>query len=54
MKKQAKSKTVIHELKPGQPLTARQGREIRALAAMPEQEIDTSDIPELPPGALPC
>jgi hypothetical protein len=54
MKKQAKSKTVIHELKPGQPLTAHQAREIRALAAMPEQEIDTSDIPELPQGALPC
>ena len=51
MKKQAKSKTVVHELQPGQPLTARQAREIRALAAMPEEEIDTSDIPELPPGA---
>lgn len=51
MKKQMKSKSVIHEIKPGQPLTARQKREIRALAAMPESKIDTSDIPELPPSA---
>jgi uncharacterized protein (DUF4415 family) len=51
MKKQAKSKTMVHELKPDQPLTDRQKREIQALAAMPEEEIDTSDIPELPPGA---
>ena len=51
MKKQAKPKTVVQELKRGQALTARQKREIRALAAMPEEEIDTSDIPELPPGA---
>lgn len=51
MKKRAKSKTVIYELKPEQPLTARQQREIQRLAAMPEDQIDTSDIPELPPGA---
>jgi uncharacterized protein (DUF4415 family) len=51
MKKQVRSKTVVHELKPDQPLTARQKREIQALAAMPEEKIDTSDIPELPPGA---
>jgi uncharacterized protein (DUF4415 family) len=51
MKKRAKSKTMVHELKPGQPLSDRQKREIQALAAMPEEEIDTSDIPELPPGA---
>jgi uncharacterized protein (DUF4415 family) len=38
-------------LKSEQPLTARQKREIRALAAMPEDKADTSDIPELPPGA---
>lgn len=50
MKKRAKSKTVVYELKPGQPLTARQKREIQALVAMPEDKIDTSDIPELPPG----
>ena len=53
MKKRAKAKEVVYELKlkPGQPLTARQKREIQALAAMPENTIDTSDIPELPPGA---
>lgn len=51
MKKQTKSKTVAYKLKPGRPLTARQKREIQALARMPEEQIDTSDIPELPPGA---
>jgi uncharacterized protein (DUF4415 family) len=51
MKRRAKSKTVVYELESGQPLTARQKREIQALAAIPEGKIDTSDIPELPPGA---
>jgi uncharacterized protein (DUF4415 family) len=51
MKKQVKSKTVVYELQPGRPLTARQKREIQTLAAMPEDKVDTSDIPELPPGA---
>jgi uncharacterized protein (DUF4415 family) len=51
MKKQTKSKTVTVEVTPGQPLTARQKREIQALAKRPERAIDTSDIPELPPGA---
>jgi len=51
MKKRAKSKPVIYKLEPGQSLTARQKREIQALAALPEDKIDTSDIPELPPGA---
>ena len=51
MKKRAKSKPVVYELNPNQPLTARQKRDIRALAAMLEDKIDTSDIPELPPGA---
>ena len=51
MKKQAKSRTVTYELRPGQPLTTRQWREIQKLAAMPEDKVDTSDIPELPPGA---
>jgi uncharacterized protein (DUF4415 family) len=35
----------------GQTLTAKQKKELKALAAMPDDEIDTSDIPELPPGA---
>jgi uncharacterized protein (DUF4415 family) len=51
MKKRAKAKAILHELEPDQPPTARQKREIQALAAMPEEKIDTSDIPELPPGA---
>jgi uncharacterized protein (DUF4415 family) len=35
----------------GRSLTSRQKRELAALAALPEDRIDTSDIPELPPGA---
>ena len=35
----------------GQELTQRQRKELVALAAMSDGEIDTSDIPELPPGA---
>jgi uncharacterized protein (DUF4415 family) len=31
-----------------QPLTARQRRELRAIAALPDDHIDTSDLPELP------
>ena len=50
MKKQAKSPTVTYELRPAQPLTARQRREIQKLGAMLEDKVDTSDIPELPPG----
>ena len=34
-----------------QALTWRQKKELAALAALPDQQIDTSDIPELPPGA---
>lgn len=51
MKKQTKSKIVTHELRADRPLTARQKKEIQALARMPEGEVDTSDIPEPPPGA---
>ncbi|MFZ1156207.1 MAG: BrnA antitoxin family protein [Candidatus Sulfotelmatobacter sp.] len=32
-------------------LTVRQKKELAALAALPDDQIDTSDIPELPPGA---
>ena len=35
----------------GRALTTRQKRELAALAALPDDQIDTSDIPELPPGA---
>ena len=34
-----------------QSLTAKQKRELAAIAALPDHEIDTSDIPELPPSA---
>jgi uncharacterized protein (DUF4415 family) len=51
MKKRTKSKTVVYQLRPDQQLTARQKREIQKLATMPEDQVDTSDIPELPPGA---
>jgi uncharacterized protein (DUF4415 family) len=51
MKKQTKAKSTIHEIRADRPLTARQKREIQALARMREDAVDTSDIPELPPGA---
>jgi uncharacterized protein (DUF4415 family) len=35
----------------GQALSPRQKRELAALAALPDSQIDTSDIPELPPNA---
>ncbi len=35
----------------GRALTPKQKKELRALAALPDDRIDTSDIPELPPGA---
>jgi len=50
MKKQMKSKTTVYEPSAGQPLTARQKREVQVLARLPENAVDTSDIPELPPG----
>jgi uncharacterized protein (DUF4415 family) len=36
---------------PGRGLTLRQKRELAALAALPDDQIDTSDIPELPADA---
>ena len=51
MKKRMRSKKTTYELKPGRPLTARRKREIETLARAPEAAVDTSDIPELPPGA---
>jgi len=35
----------------GRALSLKQKRELAALAALPDHQIDTSDIPELPPGA---
>jgi uncharacterized protein (DUF4415 family) len=37
--------------RPPRPASAKVKRELAALAAMPDSEIDLSDIPELPPGA---
>ena len=45
------SKAVTVKRTPGQPLTAKQKREMAVLAAMPDEQINTTDIPELPPDA---
>jgi uncharacterized protein (DUF4415 family) len=49
--RQTVTRTVKAKRTPGQPLTARQKRELAAVAALPDKQIDTSDIPELPPNA---
>ena len=41
------SKTIAGKDKPREPLAAKAKREIAAMAAMPDREIDDSDIPEL-------
>jgi uncharacterized protein (DUF4415 family) len=43
--------TVTYRRAPGTPPTARQLRNLRELARMPDSAIDTSDIPVLPPSA---
>jgi len=45
------SKGQVRLKRAGQALTPRQKRELAALAAMPDDQIDTSDISELPPAA---
>ena len=45
------TKTVRTTQTRGRTLTPRQKKELAALAALPDDQIDTSDIPELPPGA---
>lgn len=45
------TKTVRVPRTSGRGLTSRQNRELKALSALPDDEIDTSDIPELPPRA---
>jgi uncharacterized protein (DUF4415 family) len=45
------SKTVRVEHTPGKALTAKQKRELASLAALPDDQIDTTDLPELPPDA---
>jgi uncharacterized protein (DUF4415 family) len=42
---------VSYRREPGEPLTKRQRAQLEKLARMPEHEIDTSDIPELPASA---
>ncbi len=45
------SKVVRSKHDPGQALSSKQKRELAALAALPDDQIDTSDIPQLPPSA---
>ena len=45
------SKTTRSKRPPSGSLTPRQKRELAAIAALPDDQIDTSDIPELPPSA---
>ena len=45
------SKTPRSKRAPARSLTPRQKRELAAIAALPDDQIDTSDIPELPPNA---
>ena len=46
-----RSKIVTYKHTPGRPLTAREKRDLGKLAALPDDQIDTSDIPELSPEA---
>lgn len=48
MKNAKKGKGTSYELDPDRSLSARQKREIEALAKRLESDVDTSDIPELP------
>jgi uncharacterized protein (DUF4415 family) len=45
------SKNPRNKRVPAPSITARQKRELAATAALPDDQIDTSDIPELPPNA---
>jgi|SRR5580698_9935613 uncharacterized protein (DUF4415 family) len=47
----ASKKTAVKVSREEHSLTAKQKKELSALAAMSDDEIDTSDIPELPPDA---
>ncbi len=44
----AQAKIVRWEPKPGRPLSQEEIAELEALDALPDDQIDTSDIPELP------
>lgn len=41
------TRLVRYTLRPGRPLSANQKRQLAALANLPDDQIDTSDIPEL-------
>ena len=47
----SKSRIVRYKHTPSRPLTVKEKRELEKLAALPDDRIDTSDIPELPPEA---
>ncbi len=49
--RKASSKREVRRKRTGLALTPRQKKELSALAAMSHDQIDTSDIPELPPVA---
>ncbi len=49
--RKASSKREVIRKRPGHALTPRQKKELSALAAMSDDQIDTSEIPELPPAA---
>jgi len=46
-----RSRVVTIRRMPPRALTGKQKKELSALAALPDEQIDTSDIPELPPRA---
>src|SRR5438132_13826907 len=46
-----RSRVVTTSRMPPRALTAKQKRELAALATLPDEQIETSDIPELPPAA---
>jgi len=47
----ASNKREVRRRRPGPASTLRRKKELSALAAMSDDQIDTSDIPELPPAA---
>jgi uncharacterized protein (DUF4415 family) len=47
----ASKKTEVRVSRAEHALTAKQRKELQALEAMPDDKIDTSDVPELPPDA---
>ena len=49
--RKASRKRDVSRKRPGQALTSKQKKELSALAAMSDDQVDTSDIPELPPSA---